>query len=304
MPASLRHSLALSAEKYCKRALAAFVSDEDSDFFLFAGIAVEQALKARLAGENAAYLAPDRHFRSTVALTRAAKDIESLPAGTRTVGGAEAFRRAVEVDAALKAHEHAVPELLAFRNGEAHLGMIDASKRRAAAVSFFRVINARLKKKPGSFWGPHQGLVKTLLDEDAEATAQAVAIKLSAARVRLDELRALGDQFEYVRASAERLMQVKQDDRSLPRSCPVCGAEALLVGTNDVVFSMEEDDWELSRPEVHLFASRFRCDLCGLDLSGHEEIDEADLPSIVANAALNPEDFMDLEPEEDELRGR
>lgn len=304
MPASLRQSLALSAEKYCKRALTAFVGEDDPDFFLFAGIAVEHALKARLASENPAYLGPDRQFRSTVTLVRAAKDIAALPSGTRTIGAAEAFNRAVEIEPALKTHEPSVTELLAFRNGQAHLGVVDASKRRATAVSFFRIINALLKKKPASFWGHQQGLVKTMLDEDAEATAQAVAIKLSAARIRLDDLRALGDQFEAVRESAQRIMQVKQDDRSLALACPVCGENGLLVGANEVVFSMEADDWESRTPEVHLFASRFRCDLCGLDLSGHEEIDEADLPSIVENPSLDPDDYMDIEPDEDVLRGR
>src|SRR5947208_1597233 len=54
----LHHALAKSAERYAKRALEAFVNDDDPDFFLFAGVAVEHALKARLVNENPAFLAP------------------------------------------------------------------------------------------------------------------------------------------------------------------------------------------------------------------------------------------------------
>jgi len=74
------------ATTYARRALAAYVSQEYHDFFLFAGLAVELAIKSRLAEENLMFLAPAQNFAATLALWNARGDVVRLPPGTRTIG--------------------------------------------------------------------------------------------------------------------------------------------------------------------------------------------------------------------------
>ena len=126
---SLLTSLSESAASYATRALEAYVMDDLSDFVLFAGIAIEHAAKAKLARANPAFLA-GRDFRSAVALSRASDDVRKLPPGTKTVGAAEALSRAAALEPSLSSHLDAAQEVIALRNGEAHLGLGDENQRR------------------------------------------------------------------------------------------------------------------------------------------------------------------------------
>src|SRR4051812_855664 len=98
MPTSIARALADAATRYAHRAVDAFIQEEFADFYLSAGIALEQAMKARLARENASFLAPDRGFKSAVVLWKTRADVDRLPVGTKTVGGVEAFRRVTELE--------------------------------------------------------------------------------------------------------------------------------------------------------------------------------------------------------------
>ena len=113
VPTTLADHLATSAERYSKRALQAFVGAEDADFFLFAGIAVEHAMKATLARAHPSYLAPGNDFSQAVLLTRSADDVSLVPSGTRTIGALEALTRLKHLDASFT--NEAVRELLRFR---------------------------------------------------------------------------------------------------------------------------------------------------------------------------------------------
>ena len=55
------------ATEYAKRAMTEYVGTNYHDFFLFAGLGIELALKSKLAEENVAFLAPDGRFAAAIA---------------------------------------------------------------------------------------------------------------------------------------------------------------------------------------------------------------------------------------------
>lgn len=296
----LHLSLAESAERYAKRALAAFVNEEDAEFALCAGIAVELAMKARLARENPVFVAPERNFPAVVALVRLGADVEKLPMGTHTATARQALERVEYLDPSFSAHSAGVRNLLLHRNGEAHLGLVDATRRRALGVSFFRAINGLLRVKADVFWAPHDRLVTALLDQEAETLKQAVEIKLAAARVRYEHLVGLVH-FDAVEASAQVAAVALASDTSLVEQCPVCSEEtAIAVGDNHEEVESDGGDW--ASWSVCLWTSSFRCLMCGLSLESPEEIQAAGLPEALDNPHA---DLADLwEPDEDVARGR
>lgn len=226
------------------------------------------------------FVATDGNFAAAVALLRFSGSVEALPTGTYTIGGKAAVARVEQLDRDFQAHAAGVRDLLRYRNGEAHLGVVDTSKRRAAAVTFFRSINALLRLKPKKFWSPHEDLLKALLDEDAKALRQTVEIKLSAARIKLDGLRA-SEHFSAITVSAEVNAEAQLSETSLIVECPVCGLEVgVATGENQEVFDATDDEWT---SEIQLWASSFKCMLCGLSLESSEEVDQAGAPGVIPN---------------------
>ena len=55
----------------------------------------------------------------------------------------------------LKAHDTGVSELFAYRNGEAHLGVVDTTLRTRAFVSFLEGVKAVLGDD-AELWKPHE----------------------------------------------------------------------------------------------------------------------------------------------------
>jgi hypothetical protein len=91
---TLKASLARSAESYAKRALVAYVEENPDDFVVFGGIAVELAVKAKLAELNPTFLAENgKFFNWARGLDQAADSVEKLPPALKTVGAAEAVQR-------------------------------------------------------------------------------------------------------------------------------------------------------------------------------------------------------------------
>ena len=171
---SIARALADSATRYAHRAVDNYVADDLVDFYLSAGIAIEQAMKARLARENIAFIAPDRAFTSAVELWRTRDDIKLLPVGTKTIGGAEAVARVAVIEKAFSPHADSVKEILRFRNGEAHIGAPGASDYRKVFVDFVAAITALLQVAPDVFWGKHSDLVRVTLDENSADIAREV----------------------------------------------------------------------------------------------------------------------------------
>ena len=58
-------------------------------------------------------------------------------------------------------------EVIRYRHGEAHLGVVRGADGRRLLVSFFKGANALLRVSADNFWLPHEALVRVTLDDNA-----------------------------------------------------------------------------------------------------------------------------------------
>lgn len=279
---SIVDALAKSAMKYAHRAVEHYVNGEHADFYLTAGIALEQAMKFRLAGENILFIAPDRSFTSAVELWRTREDIDSLPVGTKTIGGAEAVARVGVVEKTFLPHVESVREILRFRNGEAHIGAPGSVDHRKVFADCLAAVNALLRVPDDAFWDPHSDLVRVTLDETTAIVARHVAEKLGAAAATYR--RRFSSLDEHQRSSLVHLAEGdaarRQSDESLLRECPACGMDAaLLHGENAVEVDIDVDHREGvivgTGHYVEFRADSLDCLACALELDGQEELEAA-----------------------------
>ncbi|HET7486645.1 MAG TPA: hypothetical protein VFJ85_01865 [Acidimicrobiales bacterium] len=296
---SIQRALADSAAAYAHRAVDSFVSDNLADFYLLAGISIEHAMKARLARENIAFIAPDRAFTSALELWRTRDDIKSLPVGTKTIGGAEAINRLAIIEKSFAVHADSVRDILRFRNGEAHIGAPGAGDHRKVFTSFVAAINALLKVPAASFWGEHSNLVEATLGENSRGVSLHVAEVLAAATAKyrrkfdfLDE-----HQRSSLLALAEQDAEHRQSDDVLLIACPACGTEAaLLEGENSIEVDVEVDHRDGTvtggRHYVEFQAGSLECLACGLELDGQEDLEAAGVETLLPNDTIDSDRLL------------
>jgi hypothetical protein len=269
------------ASEYAKRAMTEYLGANYHDFFLFAGLGIELALKARLAEVNLAFLAPDGKFDAAIELSNASEDIGRLSSGTRTVGARVALDRFVQLQPTAKWLTNGIAELLMHRNGEAHLGVIDATLQRRAFNSFLKGFNVVLAPDLDEFWSPHYEFVRATLDENAEQVQQAVTLKISQARERFRQIESLtAPQREAVLALVTNQLSEGTLDQSFAE-CPACGSQALALGANE----SDHDDLDFDegvsiggRLRVEFTPESLKCGVCGLALENPEELVHAGVP--------------------------
>lgn len=282
LPASSPASwLRARATEYAKRAMTEYVNSHYHDFFLFAGLGIELALKSRLAEVNLAFLAPDRVFASAIALSGASEDIRRLPPGTRTVGGQSALDRFVQLRPEAMWLKTGIAELLMHRNGEAHLGVIDATVRRRAFNSFLQGFTEVLDPDLEEFWSPHYEFVRATLDENAEQIQQAVTFKISQARERFRQIASLTPpQREAILALVGNQLADGTLDQSFV-ACPACESQAVALGSNEIEY--DEPDFDKDGPSggrilVQFAPGSMKCGVCGLVLESPDELFHAGVP--------------------------
>ncbi len=296
---SIAHALAESASRYAHRAVDNYVGNDLGEFYLAAGIAIEQAMKSRLARDNVVFIAPERSFTSAVELWRTRDDIGSLPVGTKTIGGADAVARVAIVERRFAPHAESVKEILRFRNGEAHIGAPGASDHRRVFVDFLAAIATLLEVPGEDFWGVHAELVRVTLDENAAGVARKVTERLAGAaatyRRRFDALD------EHQRSSLIDLAghdaEQRRSDDALVQECPGCGTEAaLLHGDNSVEVDIDVDHREGviigAGHYVEFQAQYLECLACGLELDGQEELEAAGLETVFPNDAADTDTYL------------
>jgi hypothetical protein len=275
--ASLLGSLASSAADYAHRALEAYVTGHQADFYVYGGFAVELALKARLVRSNPAFIAPREQFLAAVAFTKASRDVSLVPPGTPSVGAVESLRRVIALDPAIKHDLTGTEELFRLRNSVAHLGTIDETMERRTVVSFLRAINALLRKAPETFWSPHEEFVRTVLDETSAESVRAATAKVAAARMHYEQRRKLLSTEEAVALDALLEAEVKRGsgDETFIVECPACGSNVLLSGENSLEWEPEYDNDGVSgaSPWILFSAQYLYCGACGLELDGAEELE-------------------------------
>jgi hypothetical protein len=295
-PVTLVDALATSAAKYAHRALAAYVDDELNDFYFFGGVALEKAIKARLGRENPVFVA-SRNFPSAVALWRARDDIRKLPTGTMTIGGKEGVERLTALEPPFAPLASGVQEILVYRNGEAHVGVVDETQRRRGLVSFLRAVNYLLRHHPDTFWHPHGDLVRVALDENAKAISQKVAFAVGRAKQRYHQRVDALDPGHREGFDAVVLSEVERQlaDDIQQLECPACASPATIQGENYVEAEPafgKEGDIEGVDAWIEFHARSFKCGACGLELQGDDELRAAGLETMWLNETIGREEFL------------
>lgn len=287
------------AGSYAQRALESYAKGETGDFVLFGGMAIELAVKAKLSRENPLFLAPGNTFRSAIELHHSGGDMALVPSGTKTVGAMEAIDRLCQLQPDLRDVINPAREIVALRNGQAHMATADETQRRKVIVDFLRAIEALLQIEPEEFWDPHYDLVRAVLDEDSEETVRSVQERMTAARVAFDAgiAKLPDDQQSALFGIVENrvLSQVDDAETSLV-SCPVCEWPALVSGATeqtgwDVDYDKEGFP-ESASPELTFFAGIIECEACGLVLDGNDEIEAAGLDSSWLNEDIDLDSWI------------
>ena len=269
-------------DDYARRALVSFVGGSHHDFFLFAGLTVELAIKAKIAQVTLVYLAPKNDFQSTMALWTAHEDVGRLPPGVRTIGGKDAVDRMIQVHPSLIEIKTLAEELLEHRNGEVHLGVASAQQMNGALVAFVRILTVLLDVT-SEYWGQHAELVRSLVDENALRVQREVQLKISQAIERFNQIKQLD---ESQRQVLLELLSHEVDDHDFeesPVSCPACGSRALSYGTFEIEVGSPDFDREGSVEGIPSWLwfspTSLRCGICRLHLEGQEELGVAGIDS-------------------------
>ncbi len=295
---STAEALAETAQKYACRAVSSFLGNDHNDFYLAAGVALEQALKARLAREDVLFIAPANDFRSALALQRTADDFKLLPFGTRTVGGAEAVTRVALLDRNFVPHSETALKILKFRNGEAHIGAPGSTEHQKMFGSFLAALTNLVGAPNDEFWGQHVDLVRVALDKNAAQVAKVVAQKLAVARgIWSRRSESLDDeQRKGLLAFIEQQADAESSEEALRRECPACSGPAVLYGDNSVEFDIDVDhrsgDIIGGGPFLEFRATGLRCKACNLNLASEEELDAANIETVFPNDEVEADDYL------------
>lgn len=293
---NIASSLAASAGRYARLALSEYAGNQSELFLLHAGLAIEHALKAKIARENAALLAPAKNYEAAIALGRASDDMARLPRLTKTIGAMDALAIAIVIDPSLKGPTNGVKALFEHRNGEAHMGHSGIECSRAEVADFLRAINALLRTDQDKFWDHNHQLVKDLLDERLEEAAAAVSLKVAAAKIRFQTR--TGHLDPATLEGYLRMLELDRDkhlgDESMPLECPACGSPATLHGSNHLEFDVEvdRDGTQSAHYRVEFHADSLECGACSLFLSSEEELTLAGIDVVMDNDDVDPADHL------------
>ena len=245
-----------------------------------------------------------RAFSTTLALWKFRDDIERLPTGTPTIGAKEAFQRLTVLHPAMEELRSGVTELLAQRNGEVHLGVIDATIQSRTIVSFVKAMNALLgvsQDEFDEFWSPHSELVRTILDDNAKQVQRAVQLKISAAKEQFKVIQSLppGQREAVVSVISGQQLEPEMDEA--PVKCPACGSAALATGANELevgeVSVHRDGSIEGVESSLEFTPLSLKCPYCGLHLENRAELVAAGVESSWINDNEEVKQaFMDVGP--------
>jgi hypothetical protein len=304
---SILHSLTESSKRYALLAANAFVNADSAACALASGIAVEHALKARIAAESPVFLAVGRNdaawFLSARRLLTYAEDADAFDAvsdGVQTLGANGSFIRACAIDSSLNSLDAHVDRVLRYRNGHAHMGMAGTEELKVVFASCAKVVTEVLSLQD-EFWGLHANMVDALLDDLATELRQRVEVKLAAARTEFEHR--FASESSLVRSTLIQHIENARDwqigDDRRPHECPACGSGALVYGTNRVEFDYDNHS-DYPTAWVVLDANRLLCEVCHLVLDGTDELEAAGIDPEMENADVDPGDvYGEREPDED-----
>jgi hypothetical protein len=289
---ALAARLGSAAQQQAHSALEAYGRADAANFYVHAGIALELAIKSRLAVHSVFFLIGKTSdwFAAGCRLAGLEPDANRVV----TVGGADALARLRILDKALPSEFiEQVTTTIERRNEVIHLGLSskpsDAELLKASAA-FVRAISELLRWKPERFWGNHEELAGRLVDEELDAVQVRVAVATANAERQLRQL-TVEAQVAIANATLEWFETIADYD-SIEVTCPVCQWQArgsgIVVDEGDLVEDPEPDEADPRLGDKNLrYVPDFRtnvlhlnCDVCGLSLSGPDELRVAGLTDL------------------------
>ncbi|MGR6973202.1 hypothetical protein ACU639_27050 [Streptomyces cynarae] len=246
---------------------------EYDEFALHGGVAVERLAKAVLVKKNPAYLVEMRNGNSDLLLYFGG-DLELEPDKVRTVGAKEAIQRLRRLK--VLPPDPQLDRLIDLRNGTAHTSIGDEAK--TLLPTFAETISLLLRAARVAvqrFWGRWTSAISAAVDKQHSEVQRDVAIRIRQARHLFeDRFKGLPDgtkerAIEEAREAVKAITISEKDDKivmvisTLP--CPACGADThvKLTPLNSTATSVE------------VRVDLLDCPLCGLHLTGPEEIKAA-----------------------------
>jgi hypothetical protein len=302
---ALRRRLSLTARDFARSALDRWGAEDYAGFYLYAGTALELALKARLARHNVALLAPSdgQWFSHLMRLSQPDTIGNEAP---KTLTGMQALERIQKLsltkDVTLG---EAVTSTIARCNRVKHLGMGEPppeQERNEEAAAFVRALHALLTGTPDELWQEHRaGLAKSLVETARNEALVRVGQKRLRAQEKLDALSA-AEVAMLGRNQADQIHWLELNERSdriqfAVMSCPICGSPARAYGPLVADFEPdydrdgEIDGWNWYADTV---VERLKCAVCGFELVGDEELEVANIETRIHNEIAVEEDVFDV----------
>ncbi len=300
---SLRARLGRTALQHSHAALDAYRREEYETFYVEAGIALELAMKAKLAGVSPYLLAADGYgwFMHGHRMARG----DTILPGPKSVSAKDAMERLRAIDADLVTGIAAqITETIDRRDQSVHMGAYsrptDDELLTHAAV-FVEAVNGLTLQAPSDFWEDLTELATELVAKERDVVRLRVLKSIADARTRLATLsQEERDMFEETELT---YFQDHQEEQSqlVVISCPVCGRAALVNGelTDD-----GEPIWERGERDpigwaydINTILTGFDCKVCRLVLDGADEIAAAGLPAKVSNDHADPHRLYEPDPD-------
>lgn len=187
-----------------------------------------------------------------------------------------------------------------LHSGEAAFEQIDPSTWLPQTYEVFEVLLKHLDIPLEDFFGrEHAAVAKGMLKDRRDHILRDVKERMAAAKREFDQLGgdARADRMEKAQAAVKAWAK-----GGLRKSCncPACGFTGAITGEalNRGPIRVNEDDVTLSR-EVRALPTAFACLICGLKLSGYQELLQAGLGKpFVSFEEEDPIEFFGIVPEE------
>ncbi|MFF3208423.1 hypothetical protein [Streptomyces sp. NPDC002962] len=243
---------------------------EYDEFALHGGVAVERLAKAVLVKRNPLYLLEMRNGNADMLLYLGG-DLEMEAERVRTVGANEALKRLRRMG--VLPSDLQLDLLIELRNGTAHTTVGDEAKTLLPTLAeTIAILLKAVSMSAEQFWGRWISAVNVAVDKQRDALQRDVEIRIKQARHLFDDRfkglpdgakeRALAEPFDGPTAVA-----VTGSDESLialisTLACPACGGEAHIRVT----------PIRSTATGAEVTVDLLDCPLCGLKLTGPEEI--------------------------------
>jgi hypothetical protein len=173
--------------------------------------------------------------------------------------------------------------LILVRNGVVHLGEVSEDDADGVLIAYLKAseeMRAAIEIDQATYWGEFVDLVETALRENVEKARLRVEGKLARAREEFE--RRFGELDHPTKEAMLRVIEAsyapeKYEEQLL--DCPACSTRALVFGNVNVELDEDWDHREGVLINVHPYftfiPSRLRCNACGLELDGRDELDAA-----------------------------